>query len=288
MNIQLQSEQLAVSINSFGAEMCSVKNPEGLEFIWQANKEIWPRHAPVLFPIVGKLKDNTFVYKTRSYELAQHGFARDSEFELLNATNDSCTFQLVSDKGSKKKYPFDFVFQINYTLVKNKLIVLYTVFNHSSETIFFSVGAHPGFKCPLLEEESFEDYYLEFDSSDKRVTQINEGLRLSKRKKLELKNNHLSLSKTLFNNDALVFENHQIDRLSLCSIRSDHKISLECKNWPYFGIWSKKGSTDFICLEPWFGIADRENSDKEFTKKEGLMKLETQKDFMCSFSLSFE
>src|SRR6185503_14956758 len=127
MNAVLRSQEIVVTIGPSGAEICSVKNTEGLEYIWQANKEVWPRHAPVLFPIVGKLKNNKFIFENKSYELSQHGFARDKEFELIEANQDSCTFQLKSDEQSKRIYAFDFIFRINYRLNKNELITSYKV-----------------------------------------------------------------------------------------------------------------------------------------------------------------
>ena len=255
--------------------------------MWQAKKDVWPRHAPVLFPIVGKLKENTFLFNRSSYELGQHGFARDRAFKMLSGTDSSCIFELRSDAESLSHYPFDFIFQIRYTLKHNALITHYKVINSSADLLLFSVGAHPGFKCPLLSNEAFEDYYLAFESSHVQITELNGGLRKESKKTLTLPNKTLSLSKDLFEKDALVFENSQIHKISLCSAKSSHKISMECKDWPYFGIWSKKECDEFICLEPWYGIADRETSDQDFQKKEGTISLASGKEFNCSFSVSF-
>lgn len=284
----LISDKLTVEINFAGAEISSIKNKNGLEFIWQAKKEVWPRHAPVLFPIVGKLKDNQFIFKDKSYTLGQHGFARDHEFKLITANESHCVFELRSDANTKEIYPFDFFFQIKYELLGNKLITHYKVINPSEKTIFFSVGAHPGFKCPLAEGESFEDYFLKFESSDYQLTELNDGLRKESKTPLHLPTNKLTLSKELFNKDALVFENLQINTIALCSGKSAHKITMHCENWPYFGIWSKKGSDEFICLEPWYGIADLEASTHDLQKKDGILTLEAQKQFDCSFSVSFD
>jgi galactose mutarotase-like enzyme len=287
MQVRIESKELKVGINSFGAELCSVKNDNGLEFIWQANNNVWARHAPVLFPIVGKLKDNVFVYEGKKHELSQHGFARDMAFEIIDSASDSGTFRLRSSTETKEKFPFDFVFQINYQLVKNKLIISYKVINPSHKPLLFSVGAHPGFNCPLLPNEKFEDYYLEFEKNAFDRTQLDNGLRLDAKTKLSLTNNQLFLHKDLFNKDALVFENGQINKVSLCSYKSNHKITLECLAWPYFGIWSKSGNKDFICLEPWQGIADKASTSNEFEKKDGIIQLAPNKEFNCSFSLIF-
>lgn len=287
MQKQLESAHLKVIINSFGAELCSVKNNNSVEFIWQANKEVWARHAPVLFPIVGKLKENFFVYENTKHELSQHGFARDMDFELIEDSSNSCTFELTSIPETLKKFPFDFVFQINYLLQENKLITNYKVINPSHKSLLFCVGAHPGFNCPLLPNESFNDYYLEFEKNTYKLTELDNGLRTDVKKNLILTDNKLFLNKDVFSKDALVFENNQINKISLCSVKSDRKITLESKDWPYFGIWSKTGNAEFVCLEPWYGIADESKTNNELIKKEGMIELAPNAEFNCSFSLIF-
>jgi galactose mutarotase-like enzyme len=287
MQSNLISKELTVSFNHFGAELCSVKNNKGVEFIWQANKDVWARHAPVLFPIVGKLKAGFFIYQGINYELPQHGFARDMEFTLLEKNKTSLTFQLLSNNKTKTKFPFDFIFEIKYTLEGNVLDTEYTIINPSRETLFATVGAHPGFNCPLLPNEKFEDYYLEFEKDNFSVTQLNNGLRSDARTTLLLKDKQLFLKKDMFDNDALVFENSQINTVSLCSLTSNHKITLQCNNWPYFGVWTKKENTQFICLEPWYGSADHENADNELSEKDGVIQISPGKDFRAKFCLIF-
>jgi galactose mutarotase-like enzyme len=287
MQSKLISKDLEVTINYFGAEVCSVKNKEGLEFIWQAQKDVWARHAPVLFPIVGKLKDNFFIYDEKRYELPQHGFARDMEFDLLEKSETTLRFQLQPNYEKHTKFPFDFFFQIKYTLEGNTLYTEYTIKNPSNKSVFASVGAHPGFNCPILPNEKFEDYYLEFEKGKFFTTKLNNGLRTDAKSPLVVKDNKLFLTKELFENDALVFEDNQINSISLCSSKSNYKIALQCKGWPYFGIWAKKGNTQFVCLEPWYGIADHEKSGNELAKKEGIIQIGPDKGFTAQFSLIF-
>lgn len=283
----LVSDTLTVHINSFGAELCSVKNKEGLEFIWQANPEVWARHAPVLFPIVGKLKENIFRFKDNTYELGQHGFARDMEFSLIESSPSACVFELRANSRTKAHYPFDFVLRIGYMLQSDTITTSYTVINPSSAPIFFSIGAHPAFNCPLLPSEDFEDYYLQFESQGFKLTGLNNGLTTPQTRDLRLEKKKLVLTRSLFDQDALVFENSQINTISLHSSKSAHRVTMDCTNWPYFGIWSKKGADAFVCLEPWYGIADPENGSKHLSKKKGILCLEAKKLFSCSFSLSF-
>lgn len=288
MQTQISSALLHVTINHFGAELCSIKNKAGIEYMWQAGKDVWARHAPVLFPIVGRLKDNAYTFNDTQYGLSQHGFARDRAFELIEHNERACIFQLVSDNESKKDYPFGFVLQVHYRVEENRLITGYKIINPSAGDIFFSVGAHPGFNCPLLPTEKFEDYYLEFEAEAYDITQLSEGLRTPVKTKLALEHNKLFLSARLFDNDALVFENGQIEKISLCSVRSAHKITMDCKHWPYFGIWTKKGNTSFICLEPWYGIAGRAEGNVALKEKDGIIQLAAKQAFSCSFSITIQ
>lgn len=287
MAIELFSPLLKIKIDQKGAELCSVTNNDGVEYIWQANADIWPRHAPVLFPIVGKLKNDEFIHEDKSFTLPQHGFARDMNFELVASELNFCTFQLQSNEHTRSKFPFDFIFEVRFDLVDSTLKTSYKVYNPSKETLRFSLGAHPGFNCPLLPEESMKDYFLEFESDNYKQTLLHNGLLSDEKLNLNLIDNKLQLSPSVFDKDALVFENNQINKISLCSKTSAHKIIMECENWPYFGIWSKKGCDKFVCLEPWFGIADNINSTKKFTDKNGLIHLAGGEEFKASFSTSF-
>ncbi|MCC6371608.1 MAG: aldose 1-epimerase family protein [Bacteroidia bacterium] len=287
MKTTLTSNELTVEIKAHGAELCSIKNKQGTEFLWQASPDVWPRHAPVLFPVVGKLKNNAFSYNNNSYSLGQHGFARDKAFHLIESSDQRCTFELLSNADTKKVFPFDFIFRIHYALTQNVLVTSYQVINSGTEQLLFSVGAHPGFNCPLSANETFEDYYLEFENNQYQLTELLEGLRLEGTRQLHLSNQQVPLSKNLFDKDALVFEGGQINSVSLCSSKSLHKIKLNCANWPYFGIWSKKGCRQFVCLEPWYGIADNNNSNGNLLQKDGILKLAPKSEFSCDFSLEF-
>jgi len=287
MNITLKSANLTAVINSSGAEICSVKNKNNTEFMWQADKNVWARHAPVLFPIVGKLKDNHFIYENTAYSLSQHGFARDLEFELIAENSGACSFRLTSNYETKKNYPFDFLFEIKYQLTENTLSTSYTVKNPTTKKLYFSVGAHPAFNCALSPGEKFEDHFLEFESDHYEQTKLQDGLLSNIKTQLKLNNKKLFLSAGLFENDALVFENNQINKITLASLKSSRKIIIECTHWPFFGIWSKKGNRQFVCLEPWYGIADNVSHDRQFINKKGIISLSPGSEFNASFSLTF-
>jgi galactose mutarotase-like enzyme len=286
---QLQNNLLSIKVNSFGAELCSVISSEtNIEYIWQANETIWARHAPHLFPIVGKLKDGQYSYQDKLYQLPQHGFARDHEFNCIEESNDFLLFEFTANETTLVKYPFHFSLQIGYKLIGNKVEVNYSVFNPDSKELYFSIGAHPAFNCPLQKNESFNNYELVFPDKDKLVVNVlNDGLISNQTKEVELIDSTLAVSKELFNNDALVCMNSQLEEVSLVSKKTKHGVSLVSKAWPYYGIWSKKGTEQFVCLEPWHGIADNENTNGDFETKEGIIKIESEQYFKCSFDILF-
>ena len=284
----LKNNQIQISINSFGAELCSVKTADGKELIWQADKNIWPRHAPVLFPVVGKLKDNQFKFGSREYAMLQHGFSRDKEFVLVRESENSLEFELSSDEEMLLNYPFHFLLSICYELKGGALTIKYKVFNPNNSVLLFSLGAHPGFNCKRLKGETLNDFYLEFVNKNELVAQkLKDGLISDETFKIDLQNGRLKLNVDLFANDALVFKNTQIEDITLASDKSEHKIKLICKSWPYFGVWTKKGCDDFICLEPWFGIADNTEFKGNLSEKEGIVSLEPNRHFEVEFSLNF-
>lgn len=283
--IQLKNAHLAVNIKTKGAELCSIKNSAGLEFLWQADEAVWARHAPILFPIVGRLSNDHYSFENKSYKLTQHGFARDLNFELLQSTNTEASFSLRSNAETKTNYPFDFQLIIRYVLNDNRITIAYEVLNLGKLDMLFSIGAHPGFRCPLLANERMEDYYLQFEDDSLQVTQLQDGLRTADTSRLALENNKLVLNSKLFDKDALVLENHQINEVTLKSQVTNHYIKMRCKDWPFFGIWSKKGNKDFICLEPWYGIADAVSSTGDLLEKKGIQKLGPNSQFSCEYSI---
>jgi galactose mutarotase-like enzyme len=281
----LQNNLLSVTVNSLGAELSSLKSGQ-TELIWQADKNIWPRHAPVLFPVVGKLKNDSYTAGDAEYKLSQHGFARDMEFALNSQGENTLEFELTANEDSMKSFPFHFSFIIRYKLDGNKLSISYNVFNPDNTPLYFSVGAHPGFNCKRVPEESLNDYYLVFESKKElKAQKLQGGLISDTSFSIPLQDNTLKLTANLFDNDAIVLKNNQVDSLTLVSSKTDLKIKMTCDNWPYFGIWSKKGSDAFVCLEPWYGIADSVNSGGRIENKEGILPLGPQDTFSCTFSL---
>ncbi len=283
---KLQNSSFKLSVKSAGAELCSwFSLTLNKELLWQAKPDVWARHAPVLFPIVGKLKENSYQYNGRHYNLPQHGFARDMDFQLIGQEAHSLMFELRENEQSIPHFPFPFNLKITYQLLEQGFACEYHVKNTGNAEMLFSIGAHPGFVCPVLEGEAFEDYVLFFPQDESIERSIIEGgLIAQQTRKLPLQNNNLPLSKELFKEDALVLKKLESDFIILKSEKIQLKFSWN--NMPYFGIWTKPGTNpQFLCLEPWAGIADSTLSTGNIREKEGIICLESEQSYTCGFKM---
>ena len=285
MNYEIKNSFIKAKIRSFGAELNSLqKIDEDLEYMWQGDSKYWNRHSPILFPIVGRLKNDSYTYQNQKYNMTQHGFARDKEFELVINEADFIEFRLKSDEKTLEIYPFSFELYLSYKLEKNSLIVSYKVINKSDDKMLFSIGAHPAFNWTLKEDEKKENYFLEFENikETKRYFLNDKGL-VYDSVDLKIIDNKIALNEELFKNDALVFEDLNIKTLTLKNSINENYIKLNFENFPYLGIWSKPTGAPFICIEPWFGVADDENSNQNFEDKKGIITLEKDEIFSCFY-----
>ncbi|XPV67717.1 MAG: aldose 1-epimerase family protein [Halarcobacter sp.] len=276
----IRNSFLQANIKDFGAELCSLKkNDEDIEYIWQGDAKYWNRHAPVLFPIVGKLLDDKYIYKEKTYSMGQHGFARDSLFEVVEKEDDKITLKLENTKESYKKYPFYFKLFITYTLKNSSLIVSYKVVNKSNDKIYFSIGAHPAFNWPLENEEK-QDCYFAFKNinSLERFPLTNHGVDKNS-VKIDLKENRLFLDETIFKDDALVLNDKSIDTICFKNTKNNRFIKIDFKGFPYLGLWSKPTGAPFICIEPWHGVADFIEHNQKLEEKRGINILNSDETF---------
>jgi galactose mutarotase-like enzyme len=283
----LENQILKLKFSQKGAELKSVYHKIlKKELLYDGKSDFWNRSAPILFPIVGKLKENKYKIDEKVFCMTQHGFARDFNFELSSQTEDSIQFQLADSTQSFEIYPFHFKLIVTYLLIKNKVEVIYEVKNTDNQNIYFSLGAHPGFAIPFFENEKFDDYYLEFESEEnvkRYLLNPQNGLFNGETEKLNLTKNCLFLNYSKFLNDAIVLKNIQSKWIKLKSLKSNYSLRFNFTNFPYFGIWTKPNAP-FICLEPWCGLADSENSNFNFLEKEGLINLKPNEIFARSFS----
>ena len=275
MIINLENALLKVAIKSKGAELKSITRKDfGLDYMWSGDPDVWGKTSPVLFPIVGTLKDNTYFYNDKPYTLSRHGFARDVEFEVAEQEQQKASFLLKESEASLVNYPFHFELILTYELDNDLLKTSYEVRNTGKDNMYFSLGAHPAFKVPLVEETTYEDYYLQLDHNENagRWPISKEGL--IQQHPLSFFNNssRINLTHTLFRDDALVFKHLKSNKVSLMSNRSSHGLDFNFTGFPYLGLWAAKGG-DFVCIEPWCGIADSVDHDQQLIHKEGIETL---------------
>lgn len=286
---QLQNDKLSISVKKAGAELCqiaAIKNKN--EFMWDAKPSVWANYAPNLFPIIGALKDDSYVFEGKIYKLGKHGFIRHNEDVILHEkTKNSLTFKLASNEATLKSYPFKFEFYISYKLSNNVIEILHTVKNIDIKTMYFSLGGHPAFKCPVFENENYHDYYLEFEHNETAVRHLlnmDNGLISSKTKSVLNNNNKLRLTHHLFNEDALVFKDLKSRKVALKSDSKGTILSVSFKTFNYLGIWAKPNG-NYVCIEPWLGIADNENTNQDFKTKEGIISLNAKESFTASYRI---
>jgi galactose mutarotase-like enzyme len=286
MNHAIENDFLKIAVQETGAELCQIQSTvTGKDFLWDADPDVWASHAPVLFPVIGAIKDGFVKYKGKQYSVPRHGFIRNNaNVKLVDQTANSLTFGLKFNEETLEIYPFQFEFLITYSLEANKLTVNHKVINHGDTEMLFSLGGHPAFKCPLHEDEAYEDYYLEFYAVENDSTWLLEknGLVGNVTKPIFENTNILHLNKHLFDNDALIFKHLVSKQVSLRSIKSSQVITVHYDDFKYLGIWAKPGG-NFVCIEPWLGIADNADSDQNFETKEGILKLGTTETFEAKF-----
>lgn len=271
MIYELKNEEVAIAVESHGAELKSLKKiSTGTEYMWCADAKYWNRTSPVLFPFVGGLKNKEYRTKGKTYPMTQHGFARDMEFELFSQSENEIWFVLRSNEETLSKYPYEFVLKLGYRLQKSSVEVLWQVENPGNEVLPFSIGGHPAFNCPIDENEKQTECFISFGDVDEVVsTRIGElGLATDCMDVYTLSDGKLHITENLFQYDALVIENNQTHEVSLC--RKDGtpylKVTMEV---PLFGVWSPVGKqAPFICIEPWYGRCDSEGFEGELIERE--------------------
>lgn len=277
---QLQNDFISISVKSYGAELCSLIDKEkNRELMWQADPKFWPRHAPLLFPVVGKLKDNSFQFKGKNYILNQHGFARQSEFEVFMPVKNQLTCRLQSSQESLKVYPFSYEFETHYILQNHTLKQVFIIKNTGKETMYASVGAHPAFAINLSAnpELHFTPHLNHY------IYKLQDGSIKSKPwgyisgELLEIENN-------TFDEDALILDQTANYKIALAE-NGNNILTVDTGNMPYLGIWAKPAAP-FVCVEPWCGMADFEEHDGDITKKKGIIGIEPGDSFEAWLSIT--
>lgn len=285
----LENDLYKVGVESLGAELQHfVKKDEDLELIWVADPNVWAAHAPNLFPIVGELPNQQYTYNGKTYHMQRHGFARRSEFKLVEEHREKLVFELTSSEETLAQYPFKFRLLIAFRLEQNALSVTYQVTNTDHEKLYFSVGGHPGFNVPLYPNERYEDYYLEFEKEETASRHLlsDQGLLNGDTERLLEQSNILPLDRSLFDKDAVVLDRLNSEKVTLASRTNPRRLEMSFEGFPYFGIWAKPGPAPYVCLEPWCGIASRVGDTGELQEKEGMNELRPGQIFERTFTVT--
>ena len=292
MQYTLRNDILELTADTHGAEILSVRR-DGREYIWCGDPAFWGRRTPVLFPFVGQVRGGSYRHKGIRYPMGQHGFARDQEFELFSGTDQSLSFVLRDSRRTREIYPFRFELFVTYTLIEDTVEVEWKVRNTGKETMYFSIGGHPAFMCPLHDTEKWEDYAIEIRKEGRTPDHIvirpivSGGNVGDEERKIALDHGTITPTQELFSGDALILEGQQADEISL--LNPDREAYLTVRfDTPLVGIWSPVGkNAPFICIEPWCGRTDSIYFDGELSEREYGNELEPGTEFRRSYSVRF-
>lgn len=270
---------LEIKTKKQGAELTSIKL-NGKEKLHQG-QSYWKRHAPVLFPIVGQLKEGKTIINGKTYEMGQHGFARDMDFEEIEPNK----YILKSSEQTMAKFPFEFELYVEYIVNNNELTTKYTVINKDTKQMLFGIGGHPAFIC----EYGTGEYEIQFNENESEIEfmQLENGLISNKKAPNFLKNNSVDLFPDIFNNDAIIMKNIKSNKVTLFNKKENKKIlEFDFIGFPYLAFWSKKGAP-FVCIEPWYNTTDHIDSNGKFIEKENVLKLNSNEKFECEYKVKF-
>lgn len=278
MKIILSNSELTATINTFGAELISLKNKSNREYIWEGNPNYWGKHSPILFPIVGCLKNNSYCYNNVVYNLPRHGFAREMDFDVIKKTDSTVVFSIQQSTVTLEKYPFHFELQISYKLINSVLKISFKVINNNDVSMPFSIGAHPAFAIA----NDFENYELQFEKSENLVvSKLENDLISNTTYTLPLENNSMPLTYSLFENDALIFKTIKSKSVTIAENKIPF-LKVQYNDFPSLGIWTKS-QAPFICIEPWLGYADTIENNGNLEQKEGIQILGVNQIFETNY-----
>ena len=286
----LQNTDIICEMDTHGAELKSIKEKKtGREYLWNADAKYWNRTSPVLFPFVGAVKDKKYSYGGRTYNIGQHGFARDMEFAIKNSSETEILFELRESEETMARYPFKFHLNIGYRIEKRSVTVLWKVKNTNDGVLYFSIGAHPGFMLPQGDKASFRL----FDGNGIPVNSIKNrifgegGCVTDKIQVIDTPNGKLPITEHLFDGDALVIEDNQLGKIEIISEKSDKPMVSVMFTSPLVGLWSPPHkNAPFVCIEPWYGRCDKENFDGELSEREYEQILGANEEFNVSYKIS--
>lgn len=278
MIYKIENEFFTAEIDSMGAQLHSFAAKDGTEYLWQGNPDIWYGQAPVLFPVIGQMKNDRLQWQGKEYEMPKHGLARKLPFEVKSIEASKAVFSLKSSEDTLKKYPFAFEFLMSYELTDKGIKAEHTVINLNDGEMYFSVGAHPGFNCEIGD-------YIEFEQAESIGTERidSENLIIPEVYPLLDNDSKIVITEEIFKPDALILSGLKSKKLSLVSPGLGRRLSFTFGDCPFLGIWAKPGAP-YVCLEPWYGVNDGHDDYGEFSNKRGIQHIAKGESFVFTWT----
>lgn len=284
--IRISNHYISAEFSTIGAQLTRLSDGTH-EYLWSGNPDFWRFQAPSLFPIVGRLKNDQYTFNGNTYKMHQHGFARESEFKLIKLDEQQVTFGLADNAQTTQNYPFKFKLTVTYTLNKETIMVNYQVMNPGSDELLFSIGAHPAFNMPLDNRSDFDRVKLQVSQATKfeRIKLVGPYSDIKHPEQIDL-TNPLTIKRSLFDNDAIILNLHRQPVKMRLINTGGHGVEIKLTNAPYVGVWSPfPKNAPFICIEPWWGIADSVDSTGNFSQKMGINRLSSHEQFDAGYSI---
>ena len=288
---EISNGKIVASVDSRGAELKSLRSVDTeKEYMWCGDPKYWGKTSPLLFPLVGGLKNVEYRFHGKTYNMGKHGFCREREFAIMSHDESEVWFVTEADEETKQIYPFDFRLEVGYRLEGKMLKVLWRVENPSEETVYFSLGGHPAFNCPMNPEEKMEDYYLGFDVKECIHSTVigDDGLVSDNKITYELEDGLLPIKEELFEHDTLVMEDSQLHSITLLTPEKEPYVRVEF-DAPVVAVWTMpKKKAPFICIEPWYGMCDNTNFEGTLEERKWGNEVQAGKRFAAEYNIIIE
>jgi len=287
MRYTIENEFLTVTADTAAGELRGIKSKKsGKEYLWTGDEKFWFNSAPMLFPIIGAVTDDTLRIDGKEYQITKHGFVRQSTFTLVKHTADTMVFELRESEATLKMYPYKFCLRFRYILRGTAVESIIEVVNTDDKKIYFAAGGHPALMCPFNKDETFEDYYLEFSEPETLDKVVLEGPYRKGTAPFLNNERRVHMQYGLFEHDALIVNRFKSDSICLRSSKSDNYVSFSLTGFPWLGIWSKHlPDTPFVCIEPWDGVPDAYDFKGEFKDKHGIISLDVHKTYSIGYTI---
>lgn len=276
---KINNNNIYISVDSKGAELCSLCDVHGLEYIWQNTDDSWNGHSPILFPIVGGQKDNQYIYNGVTYPIQFHGFAMKSKFKVVEKLSDYLKLRLRENSETLSQYPFKFTFDVSFELSNDSVYIRYIITNNDEKVMPFAVGGHTGYPVPLEKDENFEDYRLKFDCIENcQAPVLTGGMTAEAEEFMPFLNNtqYIDLNHEMFAKGVIVLENLKSRGVELYSKNSGRGVRVDFEGFDNLGLWQNPKGGNFICIEPWSSPGTYSDPSGLLEKRKGMTLLKPQ------------